>query len=131
MALSQGIFHTLFAWGAVDATLTGAASAHHPEPGALAVHSTGHSHTDAAMLASHVLAAVATIVVIRRADALWRALSRLASQLVRFLCRRLSVRITPLMRGQRPLAMTASAPAPTRSITSQPAVLRGPPALLS
>ncbi|WP_062205630.1 hypothetical protein [Demequina salsinemoris] len=125
---SQGIFHLLFAWGTASATLSGDTSAHHVEPGSLAVHASHAGHSGTGMTIAHLMAAVATIAAIHRADRLWAALRGLATHLARRWREALTApaplpapatRIVPAVR--RPVAAR-------RAVVSQPALLRGPPA---
>ncbi len=124
---SQGIFHLLFAWGTADATLAGDTSAHHVTPGSLEVTATHASHSGSGMTVAHVLAAVATIAVIHRADRMWAALRGLAAHLARRWRAALGAP-TPVPPPARRIVPAASAPlAKRRDVASQPAVLRGPP----
>ncbi len=126
---SQGVFHLLFAWGTADATVTGGTTAHHLEPGSLTVAASHSGHGDAGMTLAHLGAAIATIAAIHRADERWRTLRRATAHLRR----RWQHLLAPLaVAPQAPRTSAAPTRAPLaapRLALSQPALLRGPPAL--
>lgn len=126
---SQGVFHLLFSWGTVDATVTGDAAAHHLEPGALTVTAAHAGHGGPGMAVAHLAAAIATIAAIHRADALWRTLSRATDRLLSTHLRVPPPRAHAPSAPPRRVAPTRAPLAAPRLALSEPAILRGPPAL--
>ncbi|WNM24628.1 hypothetical protein [Demequina capsici] len=127
--LSQGLFHLLFAWGTADVALTGQTHAHHLEPGALGVTATHAAHSGSGMMLAHVLAAVATIAAIHRADDRWRTLGRALGHVLDRWRDRLVVHV-PAVEARPATTIPAHRPAGTQlAIATQPALLRGPPQL--
>lgn len=87
---SQAVFHLLFSLGTGDATVLEVSGAGHHQHVAVAqtagesVATAAHAHGDAAMLAGHVLAGVATVLYLLAVEAAaWRALSRAVRGFVR------------------------------------------------
>lgn len=127
VALSQAAFHVSFGLGLTSGQAPNGDQighvhdhAHAPEGVTAAVSHAGHGQ---GMIASHILAAVATYVVLRRSDVLlaW------ATRLVRALIDRLrvpSIRVAIAKAGHGPLV---AAPGRVRRIVASPHGLRGPP----
>jgi hypothetical protein len=135
---SQLIYHGLFSFfGAPGTGATGlpASHGHHHTFGAGAITADG-IHWNAGMVASHAVAAVATVMLMLFGEALARNIVSYASLAVAFAVRRV-VRATELLAGgEGTLAHAAPMPSVVRSIRADALELlrdsllrRGPPAL--
>ncbi|WP_405375070.1 MULTISPECIES: hypothetical protein [unclassified Microbacterium] len=133
VTLSQVLFHTLFLLGTVTPSGSAAPHAHaHLALPAMtdAAGSAAALHGDLAMWALHGLAALVTTLVLHRGERAARALLALASDLARWLRRRLIAAtglLTPLAWPALPAAVAAERP--PRSPFLAVIARRGPPAL--
>jgi hypothetical protein len=128
---AQALFHAMFALGpgaTVVASGSGPHAAH--QPTLLTVDSASahvaHAHLTPAMLAAHAAAAVATYVLLRRADVLMALLRRAAGALTA----RLSIVRPRLALGTGMTAGPGRVPGATHIVRS-PHGLRGPPLRLA
>lgn len=133
VVLSQTLFHTLFVLGTV--TPGAAISGHvHGAAAAPAGQATAAAPApDLAMWASHLAAAVLTIVVLHRGEAAVRRLLALASEVFDALRLRLDVVDGIRIPALRPAPATAEAPrrSPPLGWYCSSTTRRGPPLLLS
>jgi hypothetical protein len=134
VVLSQALFHTLFVLGTVT---PGAAISGHVHGAAAAAQigptTAAASAPDLAMWASHLAAAVLTIVVLHRGEAAVRRLLALASEVVDALRLRLDVVDGIRVPALRPARAIADAPrrSPSLGWYRSTTARRGPPLLLS
>lgn len=135
VVLSQALFHTLFVLGTVT---PGAASTGHVHAAAAAAApaaqaTAADSAPDLAMWASHLAAAVLTIVVLHRGEAAVRRLIGLAGEVVDALRLRLDVVDGVRVPALRPAPAIADAPrrSPSLGWYRSTSARRGPPLLLS
>ena len=135
VVLSQALFHTLFVLGTVT---PGAASTGHVHAAAAAATpaaqaTAADSAPDLAMWASHLAAAVLTIVVLHRGEAAVRRLISLAGEVVDALRLRLDVVDGVRVPALRPAPAIADAPrgSPSLGWHRSTSARRGPPLLLS
>jgi hypothetical protein len=129
VAAAQAMFHASFALGPGAHVIASGPHASH-SPTSLTVESVGdhaaHSHLTPSMVGAHAVAAVATYVLLRRADVLVALILRAAASLVSRL-EATAPRLTP--HGVAP-AFPSRTPAHT-SIARSPRGLRGPPLRLA
>ncbi|WP_159448436.1 hypothetical protein [Demequina sp. NBRC 110052] len=129
VGLSQAAYHVVFSWSAAQATLAVDSAAHHVAAGDVIVISHA-GHGGAEMSAAHVGAALATIIVMRRAETSWNALAVAARAAVHRIASRW---LAPAPTVFAPLRASLVTPRPRiralAPVRTGPAVLRGPPAI--
>ena len=133
--LSQALFHVLFVLGAGNVMMTASSGHDHGammHSAVISADATAALYGDTTMWVGHALAAVVTIVALRRGERSLVALRDTARSLVRWVCRRIAlVTVAVVPHPLLPSAAVASAVSvPPLRVVLRRAPRRGPPAFV-